>query len=99
MLRYFSIVLISAVSAFASPIYSVTTLQGPPGWTGITMNGINNAGQVTGEAANGANNQAFVTSPAGPVAISSPAGWTFEDGYGINNAGQVVGVGGSTLVG
>jgi hypothetical protein len=99
MLRHLSVFLTCAISAFASPIYSVTTLQGPPGWTSISLNEINDAGQVAGEGTNGANNQAFIASPSGPIAVSLPAGWTFENGYGINNAGQIVGVGGSSLVG
>lgn len=80
------ILLICAAIAAADPIYTVAGLG-----TGVSTGyAINSSGTVAGSMENASGiNQAFVSTPAGPDALSSSGAESY--GYGINNAGTVVG--------
>ena len=75
--------------ASALPTYTVTVLPIPSGYSNITMFGINNAGQVTGNGVYGA--LPFISSPTGTVLIPLGPGMADIGAGGLNNSGQVVG--------
>jgi hypothetical protein len=76
-----------AAAVFGGPItYSVSVIPAPTGFTGVTMIGINNSGQVAGAGSQGA----FIGSPSGSLAIPAPSVWT-AGGSRIDDAGQVTG--------
>jgi probable HAF family extracellular repeat protein len=81
--------LMLAVFAAASPIYTVAGLGGLPGGTS-TGYAINSSGTVAGWAENASGNQqAFVSTPNGLEALTSGTSGSYA--YGINNSGTVVG--------
>lgn len=72
--------------------YSVAVIPPPSGYVNVTMSGINNSGQVTGNGnSGGPNPQPFIASVAGNAAIPVPPGLASASVQGLNNAGQVVG--------
>jgi hypothetical protein len=70
MLRSGLILSFISITAFGgSPTYSVTVIPAPSGLTNISMAGINNAGQVTGQGNNGNGTQSFVGAASGSIVI------------------------------
>lgn len=78
----------------AGSSYVVETVP-VPGFTNITLVGINNCGQVAGYGQDGAiASQVFIASPAGSIVVPLATGWTTAQAAAINNAGQITGTGG-----
>jgi len=77
--------------------YSVTVIPAPSGFTNVTMQGINNFGQVAGQGFNGTRTQAFIGSASGsaPIPVPAGSGWTSSFGEAVNNLGQIAGWGGT----
>jgi hypothetical protein len=66
----------AGTSIATTPTYQVTEIPPPPGWTFAQGESINDLGQVTGLASNGAGaSQAFIGTAAGSVIIPLPPGW------------------------
>ena len=80
-------------SLLAGSGYTVVIIPPPPGFTNISLAGINNYGQVAGTGQNPEGvQQAFMGSPAGSAPIPIPAGWTSSTGLAINDLGQIAGL-------
>ncbi len=85
------LLLFAAGSAFGAVQYAITDL-GTLGGTYSLANGINNSGQVVGEAATSDGNaHAFLYSDSGSMQDLGTLGGTSSRAYGINDSGQVVG--------
>src|ERR1700689_5819692 len=95
MVRLLGLFAVAATCMFAGPMYSIAILQSPVGWTGISMMGINDAGQVAGVGNNGTTEQAFIATIFGSTVVPLPVNLVsvISDDVAINDAGQVVGTG------
>lgn len=88
-------------TCFATPIYSVSVIQSPAGWSGITMYGINDSGQAVGTADYTTPGQccvsyrAFIGTAFSSTPIPLSGDWSTTTGFAINDSGQVTGVGSS----
>ena len=71
----------------AEPVYSVTVIPAPSDLAMVTMQGINDSGQVTGFGQLGTI-RAFIATPSGSTLIPLPDGITALYGFAINNSGQ-----------
>jgi Putative binding domain, N-terminal len=92
MLRAGFLGLLLSTVAVASSTYTVAVIQIPTGYVNVTMSGINNSGQVTGNGNSpGPNSQPFIASPTGSAVIPVPPGLAYAWVEGLNNAGKVVG--------
>jgi hypothetical protein len=71
----------------AEPGYSVVVIPSPTGLATVTMEGINDSGQVTGFVQLGTI-RAFIATPSGRTLIPLPDGITSLYGFAINTSGQ-----------
>ncbi len=92
-MRTFGLLLLSATCSFASPIYSIAVIQSPIGWSNVDLSGINDSGQVVGWGYNGTNDQVFIATASGSIAVPLVSGWIGAAGDSINDSGQVTGFG------
>jgi probable HAF family extracellular repeat protein len=78
--------------AIAASLYTLTDLGALTGGESSYATGINNNGQVVGQAASSAGFRAFLWSATGGmINLGTPVGSNFSYATGINDSGQVVG--------
>jgi hypothetical protein len=89
VLRRFLSTLLLLRGLLAEPVYSVAVIPPPSGLEMVTMQGINDSGQVTGYGQLGITTRVFIATPSGSTIIPLPNGITGLYGVAINNSGQV----------
>ncbi|MDE3195579.1 MAG: hypothetical protein KGN84_04505, partial [Acidobacteriota bacterium] len=83
---------LSATCGMAGSIaYNVTAIQTPAGMTGITLSGINDAGQIAGAGTLSGALDVFIATTSGDTLIPLPTGSTNLTIGDINSTGQVSG--------
>jgi hypothetical protein len=95
-----ALVLATAVAVMGGPL-TVAVLPTPNGFASgtLSLNGINDSGQVVGYGSNGTTYQSFIITTSGSAVIPLPLNWNTAFAFAINNAGQVTGYGDNGVTG
>ncbi len=100
MLRAGLILSFISITAFGQlPNFSVTVIPAPSGLSEISMKGINDSGQVSGQGSNGIGTQSFLGSTSGSTTIPLLSGLVNAYAQAVNNLGQVAGWGNTGIGG